>query len=52
MHNYAHMFDRQLIYRAVVRRLHGRHQNEDDGELKDPLPEKLRSSVVRNDVLF
>jgi len=42
------VFNRQLIFRAVVSRLHRQHQSEDDGELKDPLPDKLRSSVVRS----
>jgi len=39
--------NRQLIFRAVVPKLR-RQQSEDDGELTDPLPDKLRSSVVCN----
>jgi len=46
--NCERVFNRQLIFRAVVSRLRRQHPNEDDGELKDPLPDKLRSSVVRN----
>ena len=42
------MFNRQLIFRAVVSRIRRQQQSEDDGELKDPLPDKLRSSVVCN----
>ena len=41
------MFNRQLIFRTVVPKLR-RQKSEDDGELTDPLPDKLRSSVVCN----
>jgi len=43
--------NRQLIFHTIIPRLR-RRQAEDDCELRDPLPEKLRSSVVRYVVLF
>ena len=45
--NCAFVFNRQLIFRAVVPRLRWQ-QTDDEGELTDPLPDKLRSSIVRN----
>jgi hypothetical protein len=38
---------RQLLVRVVIPRSNNR-DSDDEGELTDPLPHKLRSSVVRN----